>query len=694
MQKKCLCGMCQGACHVVVEIEDDRIVKVMPDRESDRSRLCPRAAHTADALYGQTRIMHPLVREGERGEGKLRRATWDEALDRAAELVRGVVERHGARAMVSYFGRGVLGTPVARLAKGSEAFVRRLGSPNDTSCSSICNLSANTIVPAVTLGMVTRQMLYDIEHADYIFAWGKNAASDEGPRMLLKRIKAAQERGAKLIVVDPRQSGLGEIADWWVPVRPGSDGALALALLKIIVGRGAYDAAFVRDFTRGFDELGAYLDTLSLDVLAFQCGIDRTDIEKLADIIASTIRATLVSYTGLEYQPSALQNNRAIYVLWAITGKIDAEGGIYLNARGAKEPVRRKLPEGAEEPIGYREFPLFYQYIGQGEFVRFPKAVLEDDPYPVRGAIVIGGSPACSFPEGDTWRAAYRKLDCLIAIDRFLTEEARFADVVLPACSLFETVRLGFDGGTACVFDAVVPPAGEARNDVLILSDLARRLGIDEGYPHTDEELRAWMLAGAGTPYTGVWETLVPENATFRKYATGELRADGEPGFPTPTGKFEIVSTILAEAGIDPLPKYDDIRAFADASEEEYPFILMGGSREDARMGVFGANVPKIAAVDPFPQAEICREDADALGVSEGDLVRVSTAYGSLVLPVHVCGMARGAVHVPHGGGSAYMVDAWRVGNVNDLASLDLVDPATGFALLKTLPCKIERAAV
>ena len=177
MRKKVICGLCQGACDVEVDIEEGRIAKVRADKDSPRGRVCPRAARTAEALYGEERILHPMIREGKRGEGRLRQATWDEALDRAAELIRGVVDAHGARAFATYFGRGILGTPVARLQKGAEAFAGRLGSPNDASCSSICNLSANTIVPQTTFGLATRQMLFDIEHADIIVCWGTNPSS-------------------------------------------------------------------------------------------------------------------------------------------------------------------------------------------------------------------------------------------------------------------------------------------------------------------------------------------------------------------------------------------------------------------------------------------------------------------------------------------------------------------------------------
>ena len=164
-------------------------------------------------------------------------------------------------------------------------------------------------------------------------------------------------------MIDPRQEGLGKIADWWIPITPGSDGALALAMLKLIIDSGRYDHEFIEKYTRGFEEFKAYLDTQTMEQLSKWCGISVTDIEKLTDIFCSTAKIPLVAYTGLEYQLSAIQNNRAIFVLWAITGKLDAPGAIYLNAKGLETPKLFEIPED-DKPIGVDEFPLFYKFSG------------------------------------------------------------------------------------------------------------------------------------------------------------------------------------------------------------------------------------------------------------------------------------------------------------------------------------------
>ena len=234
---------------------------------------------------------------------------------------------------------------------------------------------------------------------------------------------------------------MGQIADWWIPILPGTDGALALAMCKIIVEENRYDVEFVRNWTQGFEEFAAYLSTLEFEKLSTICGVPVADIRKLTDEFCSTQKASLVSYTGLEYALSAVQNIRAQYVLWAITGKLDVEGGIYLNAWGQPTQPVRPVPE-ENTPLGAAKYPLYFGIAGMALFGQFPHAVLDDDPYPVRGLLAVGGSPAVSFPDSNTWRAAYERLECLIVVDRFYSEEMRYADVVLPAKTLYEMIRV------------------------------------------------------------------------------------------------------------------------------------------------------------------------------------------------------------------------------------------------------------
>lgn len=653
------CGMCQGGCQVNVTVEDGKIVRVEPDKASPKGRLCVRGALTPELLYSEERLTYPLIRDGEIGEGKFRRATWEEAFAYAAELLQKTAEKYGARALASYQGRGVLGTPVGRILMGSpksKSLMGRLGSPNNFHVGSICNLASSTVTPVLTSGINTRMMIQDIPNSDYIFVWGKNPVSDDGPQFTLKAIKAAKERGAKLIVIDPRQNGLGELADIWVPVIPGADGALALAMLKLIIDSGRYDKEFVRDFTRGFDEFKVYLDTLELAQLSAWCGISHDIIKKITDIFCSTEKISLIAYTGLEYQLSAIQNNRALYVLWAITGKLDVEGGIYFNCKNIPNFQLKELPT-KNKPLGVDEFPMFYKFSGAGQFCCFPKAVLEDEPYPVRALILVGGSPVLTFPNSSKWREVYKKLECLIVVDRYPTEDSRFADIIFPACTGFETYKPvpGADGNVK-LLEPVIEPVGECRDDVMILAGIAKALGVGDDYPDTEEEFKEWLLQGLPAFAKDFGGGANAAARTYKKYQIGELRADGQPGFPTPSGKFEICSVMLEENGFTSYSEYKDMRSIPEMKNPEFPFTMTTGARSTHRMGVFGANLPGVAKVEPYPYMVLSSEDAEELGIADGDWAQVTTPFGSAKFKVRISGMTRHCIHIPHAIGKMWQV--------------------------------------
>lgn len=685
-----VCGMCPDKCDIIATVEDGRLVKVEPDPDSPRGHVCPRGALSPKIVHSDKRVLHPLIRDGEKGSGKFRQATWEEAFDYVGERLRAVMDQYGPDAVASYFG----GSAREDCNMRCLSFTRELGSVSGFSCSSTCNFSSNVLTPLSTMGVRTPDLLHDVDHCDIVFLWGKNPATDSGPLVYDRAIRRAKERGAKLIVIDPRGEVYQDLADWWVPVLPGSDGALAMAMLKLIIEEDRYDHHFVEQFTRGFEELRAYLATLTLEQCSSWCGVPVADIRALTDLFCSTEKIALVSYTGLEYQCSGVQNNRAMQTLWAITGKLDVEGGMrFAGDHFPTVPLGPKDPE--RKPAGYDRYPLFSRILGQGQFAEFPKAVLEGDPYPIRALILCACSPAVTYPNQAMWHEIYKKLDCLVVLERFMTEDAKYADVVLPATTLFENQSVIAIPGGKKMRNRIVEPQGEAKCDVFIFQGIAQRLGIGDRFPKNDEELELWMVNGdrdylaalKASPYGIVKKPCLD----LRKYETGQLRADGVPGFPTPSGKFEISSVYLEECGYTGYPQYHDVRDVPgmDGAPGEYPFLLTTAARNNFRFSSFGANLPEIAKVYPTPTLDLSPEDAEKLGIREGDAVTVETRFGKKTYPARLCPMKSGAVHVPYGGGSSYMPPAWRDGNVNDICSFDYRDPLSGFLLFKSLPCKV-----
>lgn len=697
MKIKSLCGMCPDKCSIIATVENDRLIKVEADPDSPRGRVCPRGALSPQIVHSDRRILHPLIRSGERGSGEFRQASWDEALDYAANALKEIIDKYDPNAIAGYSG-GSSREDGHMLAK--KLFFQSIGSKNAFSFYSICNYSSNFMVPVTTMGLPASKLRQDIANSELVFVWGKNPKTDSGPRMYYQAILKAKENGAKIIVIDPRGEVLSELADWWIPVLPGSDGALVMAMLKLIIEEERYDHDFVKNYTRGFDEFKNYLSSQNLETLSGYCGISVHDIRKLTELFVSTEKASLVSYTGLEYQLSGVQNNRAIQILWAITGKLDVPGGICFNIESFRTLPLLSIEE-AKKYLGYEEFPLFVRMSSLPQMAAFPDAVLHGKPYPIRGLIISAASPAVTYPDQCMWHEIYKKLDCLIVFERFMTEDAKYADVIFPATTLFENQSVAMIPPAkihTIMRNRVIPPQGEAMNDAFIYHKLAERLGFGDKLPKNDAELELALVGGDADFLQKLKESpngiIKSTEVHYKKYESGLLRADGKPGFPTPSGKFEISSVFIEECGYTGYPEYKDIRSLKgmDGAPGEYPFLLTTAARDSYRFSSFGANIPEIVKFTPKPMADISPEDAAELGIQGGELLTIETLFGTKTYPARITPMARKSIHVPYGGGSSYMPDAWKNGNINDICSWNHRDPLSGFLTFKSVPCKVYKA--
>jgi len=682
--------MCRSQCAVCVRIADGKIVGITADTDSPRGRLCVRGSLAQSVIYSKDRLLEPLIRVGERGEGTFRKASWDEALDAAAAGFREIIQTDGPQAIAGYFGQGVLEKTIE--SAGAELF-REIGSPNEMNCGSICNTVSSLIAPVTTFGMPKSCIKADIDSSDAVFVWGKNPATDDGPGRTMQKIKAAKQRGAKLVVIDPRRSRIGEMADIWAPVTPGSDGALSLALLKKLTESGKYDRTFAEQYVYGFDSLCRYLKGLSMQELLSLCGIPEELFEQVFEIFCISEKVTLVSYTGLEYQRSGVQNSRAMWILWALGGKIDVKGGMLLDTK-PRETLRPCLSGRTPLPIGAEKFPLFTAFTGKGQFSCFPEAVIDEKPYKVSGLLISGGSPIVTYPDSARWKKAYRSLRYLAVLDRFMTEDAKFADVVFPVTTWYENASVLKTGGEYFLREPFIEPLGSCRNDIFIMKEIAVRLGKGDLLPGNNHELQLFALGGDAELLKRLQRGEKVTDGTKvevhnQKYRDGLLRKDGKPGFPTMSGKFEAESLILETFGYEGLPVYHDVKEKINTGR--FPLILTTGTRKEVCIGSFGQNIPEMAEYDPYPSAEISMQDAGRFGIEDGDTVKVTTMFGSVALKAKVCGMAEGAVHIPFGGGSSFMNDEWKNCNVNDLCSLDYYDPISGFVMIKSVPCRIEK---
>jgi anaerobic selenocysteine-containing dehydrogenase len=646
-----------------------------------------------------------MKRVGSRGEGRLERISWEEAIEISARLIKGVVEKYGPESMAIYSGRGGFEQslldmfPTGGYDTICSNFVFPLGSPNTFSCSSLCNNSHRVIAPVATIGTSFDRLFPDFDRSERIVVWGSNPATDSPP-INLEKILEAKARGAKIAVIDPLRTYTAEKADEWIGIRPGTDGALALGMIHVMMEKGLYDTAFADDWTHGLPELREYVKGFSPKVVEKITWVKAEKVVKMAESLARP-RTSLLLHTGLEYADSGVQNIRALLILWALSGNLDRPGSLVFRMRQAFPLQRNRIePPKGKPPIGSDRHPVHCGLNRSGHFLEVPRAILKGDPYPIRGLIVLGGSIITAFPNPDQWRRSFKELDCLVVIDRFLTNEALYADVVLPATTMFEITSYKWYPGHLSFRERIVPPVGEAKNDYLIMAELAKALGYGDRYPQSEEAMLEFAFKKS--PVTIDQLKSKPEGASlasppmvYEKYKTGHLRKDGKPGFETPSGKFEISSSLLKKYGYEPLPIYEEPSEGPIGSPDlakEFPLVLTTGTRIQSAFRSQHLNIPGLLKLQDKPNILIHPEDAESRDVQDGDRVWVKTKRGRIAFYAKVTDRIRkGVIEANMGGGGPLQPQPWKEANVNELTDPENRDPISGFPVFKALLCEVEK---
>ena len=333
--------------------------------------------------------------------------------------------------------------------------------------------------------------------------------------------------------------------------------------------------------------------------------------------------------------------------------------------------------------------------------MELPDAILHGTPYPLRAMLIAGSSIITAYPNPGLWRRSFAALDFLAVVDRFLTADALYADVVLPAATMFEIESYGVYDRRVQLRRQVIEPLGEARSDWAIAAALADRLGYGHLYPQTSEEMLRRALDGSGVDLEtlrrrpeGV-ELPAPEQR-YRKWELGLLRADGQPGFETPSGKFEIASSLLAHYGYDPLPVYTEPREGPLAAPElakQFPLVFNSGARLQSDFRSQHHNIPGLLKMQPGPRVTLHPRDAAPRHIQTGDAVFVVSPRGKVAYTAWVSeDIVPGVIEANAGGGSPIASPAWRESNVNELTDADNRDPISGFPVYKALLCDVVKA--
>ncbi len=705
-----ICGICDAGCGVNAHLLDGKIQRLTPIKNHPLGIVCPRGARAGEIVYSEDRLLYPQRRVGARGEGRFERISWDEAFDYWVEKLHEIKAKFGPEALCIYTGRGnfefgVAETfpPVDTSESTASSILFPFGSPNTTGVGALCFVAYGMIAPQACFGQHYRHLSDDLDNADLILIWGANPITDSPPARL-KHIKNAIHRGARVITIDHRRNETARATrSEWIGIRPGSDGALALGIINVMISEKLYDHDFVERWTHGFGELARYAEAFTPARVAAITGVPEKSVADLAHAVGAAKGCSIQMYTGLEYSNSGVQSIRAVLSIQALGGHIDVPGGklFKMPNRIQHKRTTTEPPLSGKKPFGSERYPLYAELRNESHAVELPRAVLENDPYPVRGLIVSGASLITAWPNPSLWRKTLAALDLLVVVNRFPTADAQFADLLLPAATPFEITSYQFHDGWAQLRSQVIQPLGQSRSDYQIFTELAERLGYGHLWPQTDEEKIRRGLEGTGVTLerlqanpAGVPVPMPPMR--YRKYETGALREDGQPGFATPSGKFEFTSEWFRQNGYEPLPMYTEPEEGPLAMAElthSYPLVFNSGARGQSTFRSQHLNIKGLSKLQPKPLVWLHPHDARARGINNGDKVAVKSRRGQVYLWAHITeDIVPGVVEANMGGGGPLGPQEWQTANVNALTDLDNRDPISGFPVYKALLCEVSLA--
>lgn len=691
--RKSICTICDPMtqCCLDLFVKDGEIIRVEGSKEAPHSHgtLCAKGAATRQYVYSEERVKTPLRRVGERGEGAFERISWDEALDEIADRLNAIKAEHGAESVIFFAG----------YPKHFRAFLQRLsidfGSPNYCTESSTCS-TATIMAQKLTYGAPAAA---DMKTSRCCMLWACNPAAAKTLNM--KSINRRRAEGMKLVVVDPRVTYMASHCDIHLQLRPGTDGALALAMANVIISENLYDRAFVAEWTHGFDRFAELAAEMTPERAERITGVDAALIREAARLYATSKPASiLTSAAPVVHHTNGVQNYRAVFCLIGLTGNIDIHGGNMMNPPSVVHIVggfpsregaftRASELDTLPERIGGTRFPVWNRLVTQAQACDIPRQIETQQPYPLKAAFCMGLNYRM-FPDSQGFLEALCKLDFIVDVDLFLTDSAKYADIVLPACSSVERSELRcWPAGYVMLSQPAIEPVGEARSDFDIICELSKRLGLDDALLESGfEACIDWMLEPSELTVEelkkhpgGMWVPN-PQFAPERKYLTR--------GFATPSGKLEFASEVLAQTegeGLEELPSYrEPVLSPASAPEiaAEYPLVLSIGARKPMFQHSRMFRVPWIRQFAPEPTCDINPADAARARIAERDAVVISTPHGSVRVTAHLTSTVReGDVHLYHD---------WPEANGNDLMAGDYLDPISGFPGYRSMLCRIAPA--
>ncbi|MCK5553925.1 MAG: molybdopterin-dependent oxidoreductase, partial [Deltaproteobacteria bacterium] len=673
---------------VAVQVEGGRVTRVEGDPQSptSRGRLCIKGRTAPFLAHHSDRLTVPL----RRSPHGWKEISWEDALGEISHRFLEIRDRWGSEALVLGYGTG----------RDNEAFIYRFanlfGTPNVLTAGHMC------YGPRIATGIATCGNLPVVDYGgnpQCIMVWGSNPVISHPDEYKGFDLVDSLKRGVRLIIVDPRKTALAKRADIWLPLRPGTDGALAWGLLNATIEHNLYDAGFVANHVHGWEHFCGRMREYPLSWAAEVTGLKPKEIEDAAELFARSSPAAIHWGVAIEQGRNCTSTIRLLISLMAITGNLDLPGGnVFFNpppvVRASELGLHKRLsPDQRKKRLGGERFRLA-DFIGVINPKAVWEAILEETPYPVRGLFLISTNPLITRANARQVKAALEKVDFLVVADFFLTPSAKEADIVLPSSTWLEVdyvADLWKRHGMVMARQKAVQ-IGQCWSDYRILNELGKRVGDEKDWWPTVKDALNHILSPSGL----TWEEFCQQ---------GYLRGDGvfgkhlQKGFSTPTRKVELYSTFFERLGYDPLPGYLEPAESPRATPElltEYPYTLITGARVPYFFHSEYRMVEPLRRRHPDPLVEVNPHVAREKGLRDGDWAEIRSQRGSCKQRVKITdAVPYGIVAAEHGWWFPEEKDGlgWDRSNINLLTEndFDSCDQAMGATNLRTLLCDIHK---
>ena len=648
---------CPDACGVLITVEDGRATRIQGDPEHPVTRgfLCAKVAKYLDRVYSPDRLLYPLRRKVPKDKpakiSDYERITWDEALDTIAARFQQVSRDSGPEAILPYSYGGTLG--VLNSASMGHRFFHRLGASQ--LARTICATAGGEALISVygkKMGTEPEQFA----HSKLIIAWGANIHGNNVH--LWPFVEEARRNGAKLVVIDPYKTRTAACADWYLPINPGTDAALALGMMHVIINERLYDAGYVAAHTVGFEQLREKVQQFPPARVAQWAGISAEDITVLARQYALVRPAAIRLNYGIQRSENGGSAVRAVAMLPCITGSWkEVGGGLQLSTSGAfphDKDVLERPDLMQRSPLGRVARTVNMTTLGH--------ALTELDAPPVKAMFVYNSNPAAVAPDHNRVIAGLARADLFTVVhDQFFTDTCGWADLVLPATTFFEQedLQMAYGHYYVQISNQAIAPLGEARSNVETFRALALRMGFDDAcFRDSTDAMIDQTLASGHAWLDGITrERLEKENhirLNFEPDPSSSGTAEGgcairfflpfANGFPTPSGKALLYNEDMKALGLDPVVDFKPpVESRHSERARKYPLELLGRKADNFLNSTF-ANLPTVQAMEDPNLLEISRDDAERRGIRDGQLVRIFNDRGEITLRARVNGAVQPGV--------------------------------------------------